>query len=334
MSRRDLPKYVHWRGRPGNRFLYFERKDHREKIAAELGTPEFWATYAALLAGPKREQPKTHTFSVLIESYYRSRRFTDRAPRTRSDYEKHMEIIRRLYAGVSPDAMQRKHVIKLRDANADRVRLANYLVQCMSILFEHAIDLGWMSNDRNPAKGVPLVKAPEGTREPWPDHLVSRFREVTPAGSRARLIFELCLGSAQRMGDVLKMQWGDLGPDGIALRQNKTRKRLVVPLTSHLQDMLAITPRNGLYIISGEHGKPLSYRQAAFAMKNARDAAGAGEGHDNHALRYTATVELAMVGLTDKQIASVTGMSAQTIAHYTRHLRQIDMAKEAQSRRK
>lgn len=335
MAHRELPKYVHWRGRPGAvKFLYFECKDHRQKIDAEFGTPQFWAEYSQLLNGPAHKAPKTHTWSRLIDKYFDGPRFTQRAPRTQSDYRKYMEKLRMMLGEDDPAGMRRKHVIKMRDANADRPRLANYLVQCLSILFEYAIDLGWMPDDRNPAKGVTLISLGEGTREPWPNQLVVDFRDQNAIGTRARLIFEMCLGTAQRMGDILRMQWGDVSQDGIRVRQNKTRKRLVIPLTTQLEACLRATPRDGLFIIAGDHGKPLSYRQAAYAMKIARDACGAGEAHDNHALRYTATVEIAVLGMTDSQIASITGMSEKTIAHYTRHLRQIEMAKEVQSLRK
>ena len=57
----------------------------------------------------------------------------------------------------------------LREVNQERFRFANYCVQVIRILFEHAIDLGWI--EYNPAKGVTLLKTTSPPRLPWPMNL-------------------------------------------------------------------------------------------------------------------------------------------------------------------
>ena len=42
----------------------------------------------------------------------------------------------------------------------------------------------------------------------WPAEHVEVFRGV--ADARSMLIFELCLATGQRIGDVLDMQWSDM----------------------------------------------------------------------------------------------------------------------------
>lgn len=74
-------------------------------------------------------------------------------------------------ARVPVAAMQRKDVIRAPDANADTVRFANYIVQVVRMLFEHAIDLGW--RDDNPAKGVSLIKSAAAPREAWPKEMIA-----------------------------------------------------------------------------------------------------------------------------------------------------------------
>ena len=52
----------------------------------------------------------------------------------------------------------------------------------------------------NPAKGVQLLKSKAKPREAWPAELIQKFRET--ATRRELLLFELCVGTGQRIGDV------------------------------------------------------------------------------------------------------------------------------------
>ncbi|MBL3563248.1 tyrosine-type recombinase/integrase, partial [Rhodovulum sulfidophilum] len=69
-----------------------------------------------------------------------------------------------------------------------------------------------------------MLKADADPRLPWPQSLIDAFRAAVPLGARERLLMELCLGTGQRIGDVLEMQWGDIQDGGITVKQNKTGK--------------------------------------------------------------------------------------------------------------
>jgi len=142
-----------------------------------------------------------------IASYRRSERFAPLAPRTRRDYDRVLAFIESRLGDLPAHRMQRKEVIRARDANADAVRFANYVVQALRLLFEHAIDLGWCES--NPARGVRAIRGAGIDRRPWPDEKIAAFRAAAPVGTRARLIFETLLGTGQRIGDVLRMRWVD-----------------------------------------------------------------------------------------------------------------------------
>jgi integrase len=197
------------------------------------------------------------------------------------------------------------------------------------VLFEHARDAGW--RDDNPAHGVPLLESVSDPRQPWPADMVAAYRAA--ADGRSLLIFELCLGTGQRIGDVLRMRWDQIEDGGIHVRQGKTRKPLWIPLTARLSGLLADTPRVGLTIITGPHGRPLSYRQASHAVMQVRKAIGA-EAFDLHGLRHTAAHELAALGCSDELIQAVTGHTSRAmVAHYAGAARQKSRAKEAQGKR-
>lgn len=324
--KKDLPAYV--RTRKG-KYLYFVRRGWKTvRIHSEPGTPEFAAEYARILNGTP-PPPPGRSFTALIVSYKCSQRFTKLAPRTKADYDKVLAFIADRLGALPADKMQRHHVVKLRDSNAQAVRFANYAVQVLKVLFDHAMDQGW--RDDNPAKGVSLLKSEGEGRKPWPAEKIKAFR--AGAEPRALLIFELCLGTGQRIGDVLRMRWDQIEDGGIHVRQGKTKKPLWVPFTVSLARVLADTPRSGLTIITGLHGRPLSYRQASHAVLGVRKAIGA-EAYDLHSLRYTAASELAALGCSDELIQSVTGHSTTAmVRQYAGATRQKVRAKEAQGKR-
>ena len=61
---------------------------------------------------------------------------------------------------------------------------------------------------------------------------------------------------------------------------------------------------------------------------NVRKQIGA-EKYDIHSLRYNAACDLALAGLDDIEIGSVTGQTTQTVQHYTKSVRQMANAKRA-----
>lgn len=63
-----------------------------------------------------------------------------------------------------------------------------------------------------------------GGCHPWPRNKLASYRAM--ATGRALLIFELCLGAGQRIGNALKMRWSDIDGEGMRVLQNKTGARL------------------------------------------------------------------------------------------------------------
>ena len=327
--KRQLPAFVY--KRKGG-LLYFERrgcKSHR--IHSEPGTREFALEYAKLLNGVA-PAPIGKTFNALVKSYRLSLKYLKLAPRTRSDYEKVLAWVEEKLGATDATKIQRKDIIRAQSANADAVRFANYIVQVLRILMEHAIDLGWRQANDNPAKGISMLESGKEQREAWPAEIVAAYRAASTG--RARLIFELCLGTGQRIGDVLRMRWDDIEGDGIRVRQGKTGAKLWVPLTSHLRDVLEATPRRGLTICAwGSAGKPSAYRGAADLVMAVRKKIGA-ERYDIHGLRYTAAAELAALGCDDQTIAAITGhKTASMLAKYAGPARQKVRALKAQEMR-
>ena len=329
MTKRELPKHV-YKQRNG---LYFQRRGWPSlKFKNAFGTPEFWQEYAGILNGD--EQPKqviSRNFAALIKNYRNSYRYKNLKPRTALDYDKYLDFFLSIMADANPATMKRKDVIRLRNSNAEKPYFANYSLRVIRIIMEHAVDLGW--RETNPAKGVPEIKTVKIAREPWPRELLATYRATCPLGSRERLVMELCIGTGQRIGDVLEMRWSDIQDDAFVIKQNKTNKELWVPILPELQTALNAASRHSVFILTNERGtNRWSYRGASQAVRKVREKIGAVD-YDIHSWRYNAACELLEAGCEDDLIAAVTGQSPAMVLHYTKKIRQKLRAIQAQNMR-
>lgn len=328
MKGKELPSYIHRRKRDG--VLLFRKRYAGKIVEIRLDTqfPEGQPVPTALhlererlLHQPAPVQPG-NDFAAVIRHYIASEKYRRLKPRTAQDYDKIIVYLRDKLGKVEPRNIERRHVIAWRDAWADSEtpHRANYRLRVLRLLLEYAIDMGLLPVNGNPARGVSECRYEKQEREPWPADKIEAYRAA--ATGRELLLFELCLGTGQRIGDVLKMKWGDIDGDGIRVRQNKTGKKLWVPFTAPLRKALEGTPRRSVFILTNHRATgPWSYRGAAQAVRAIREQIGALD-YDIHSLRYSAASELALAGADDETIAAVTGQSLAMVAHYTATVRQ------------
>lgn len=86
---------------------------------------------------------------------------------------------------------------------------------------------------------------------------------------------ELCIGTGQRIGDVLEMRWSDIQESGFVIRQNKTGKELWAPILPELQAALNAASRHSVFILTKERGtNRWSHRGASAAVRKVRDEIG------------------------------------------------------------
>jgi hypothetical protein len=126
---------------------------------------------------PQWQEPNNQSLSDLIASYRLASRYTFLRARTRRDYDQVLDYLNGTIGHVAIASIKRPQVIAQMEANAHRTRFANYIQQVLSVLFEHAIDLGWL--DHNPAKSVRKLKTPAERRaphRPWTDEAIATFR--------------------------------------------------------------------------------------------------------------------------------------------------------------
>lgn len=332
MTRKNLPKYVY----PDRGYVRFIRRARGQSVMMkeEPGTPEFFDHYNRLLKG-REPIPAKRTFETLALSYFESEAYTKLKPRTKSDYRKYIEHIRKTWGNRDPQQIETHHIFALQQANKDHWRQANYLVQVMVVLLNHARLIGFLKKEHgNPAKGIPMIKQESDGWEPWPDDVRAEFEDV--ASPRARLVYELCIGLGQRIGDVLKIRWGDIRDGAYDFHQGKTEKPLYIPLTDRLKVHLANVEKKGLTVVTNRDGSPASYRSVADEMRKTKARMKHPEAtkYVTHGLRKNATIELYQAGNDDDLVKAVTGHSgAEMLKKYGGRIRQMELATRAQEAR-
>lgn len=237
----------------GRTYQYFRRDEKYIPLPSDPTSEEYDKAYWKLMRGGGVLQNK-RTFDKLILSYRQSPKWKRLAPRTKKDYLKGLEYLHEVIGKKDPVKMRRVHVIEAQMANRHRARFAIYIQHMLSILFEHAINLDWMTT--NPAKGVEKIVTGDGY-QPWPPWALEIYRKH--ATGPVLLIFELALGTGQRIADVLKMKWEDIEDDGIYVVQNKTGAKLWIPMTERLRKVLADAPKILNYVVSDQYDRPIKY---------------------------------------------------------------------------
>ena len=269
----------------------------------------------------KHKRVERRTLEKLVQEYLSSPGYLDKKESTQDDYRRYCNYLVGKAGQYAVKSFKRHHIIAMRDALADKPATSKYTLSVTKILFEYAIDIGWRKD--NPAKGVKNVKQGEGHKR-WPQAAIVAFRAV--ADPDARLCFELCLGTGQRMGDVMKMRWSDVDGQGINVKQQKTGAELWVPFTDELVAYLAQVPKSGLTILSREHGRAHTRYSIRKHIDRARDASGTLD-YTMHGLRATRAALLAEEGKSDAQIQAITGHSTSAMAaHYRRGADQRKLA--------
>ncbi|SHI90460.1 tyrosine-type recombinase/integrase [Wenxinia saemankumensis] len=314
----------------GRVYWYFRRGKEYIRLPDDPDSAEFDAAYWKIRSGRAHRATKT-TYEALIQSYYASPAYLSKKPGTRREYRRTLELIREKNGPKDFTALRRKHVIAARDTYAETWRKANAMVEMLSILAKHAIDLEWIT--ANPASGVEKLKG--GEYEPWPDAKLKAFDAYCIAQQLTveRTAYMLCTGTGQRIGDVMGMAWDDFDGEYMRVRQDKTDERLWVACPRFLVDYLDALPRTGRHILAKNLTQPLDKRRVQERVMAVRQKIGA-EAYVIHGWRYNAAVALAEAGCSDSEIASVTGHRTMgMVAKYRARASQRRLSRTAQNRR-
>lgn len=327
MVRRVLPQYVMRSGK----YLYFRKDGNLTRLPDDPASVEFAREYARLRSGHAGTIGK-RTIKALIAHYTKSQKWAKLKPATKDSYRRSFRYFEERIGTMDPAKLRPSHIIDMQHSLADKPTTANRRLAALSVLMTYAmVRMEWIT--RNPCQRIEKLTPKNPPRKPWPQEMIDAARDAADPGTL--LIFELLLGTGQRIGDVLKMQWGHISDGGITVKQGKTGAEIFVPFTRRLQSVLDATPKRGLYIITNRSGGALSYNVAWQRMMKLRKAIGA-EDYDIHALRHAAASEIASIdGMTSEHVQAITGhTSAAMVRLYAGAAQQKARAREAQKGRK
>jgi integrase len=230
------------------------------------------------------------------------------------------------YADVPVADLRRRHIKDLLASMADRPHAGSDVIVILRKIIGVALDQEWILHDpTHRLRYAPRI----GGHRAWTDDERSRFEIHWPVGSTPRTIYALALYTGQRRGDLVRMRWNDFVGDQLTMVQQKTGKRLRLPVLPALREALDGTPRHGEFVLSTEKGAPRSAEGLTNDWMRWTKRAGL-EGTTIHGLRKTLGKLLAEEGATTRELMDALGHDA--IAHaelYSRAAEQETMAKSA-----
>ena len=332
--------------RHGNVRIYVRHGGRKIRVRDDLGSPEFMATYASIIAGnyhstgtsqDVHQKPvcKDSVRGLCIE-YFKSSSFRTLDPRTQRVRRRLLErFCEHNSDGEKPfRLLMPRHIRQRRDEMVDRPEAANGMIKALRQAYKFAID--YDMHDRNPAADVGYLKPtnPDGFAVWLPDE-VAKFEAFHPVGSKARLALALALYTGQRRSDIVAMGEKDFRHGYLVLTQHKNRNRspvrLELPVVPELRRVIDATPGGETFLVT-EFGKPFTSNGFGNWFRTRCDEAEV-FGRSMHGLRKVAASRLAEAGCSEHEIMAITGhRTSKEVTRYTRAANQKIRATSAMKR--
>ncbi len=328
---RKLPLYVErWRDRHGRVRVYFRRGKGPRIPLPTLGAPEFDEAYRAALLDLCVPLPSARnapgTIAALIVSYLKTPQYVGLRATTKRGYRSRLEYLRRVHGHRLVAGLTRERILGLLQPFAERPGAALSLLKMLRVVIAHGRTIGWLTHD--PSQGIKRPRTQEV--HAWTEREIAQFERRWPLGSKERTAFALMLYTGQRRADVHRMTWADVTGATIRLVQQKTGRKLTLPLHTALRDVLAHASRNHLSILTTAYGRAFSVDGFSQFMRAAISAAGLPLACQPHGLRKAAGRRLAEAGCSAHEIMAVLGHQSLTEAErYTRDADQARLARDA-----
>jgi integrase len=237
-------------------------------------------------------------------------------------YTSRIEVLRTQHGHRTVTGLSRERIVTgILQPYADRPGAALSILKMLRVLIRHAINIGLLKHD--PSLGI---KRPKIQRiRSWTEDEIETYRRRWPLSTKQRLAFELFLNTGQRRSDVVRMAWSHMTVENkIVVEQQKTGRRLLIPLHRDLLSALAASKRAHVSILTTMYDKPFTVDGFSQWMRDAITAAGLPLDCQPHGLRKATGRRLAEAGATAKMIMSILGHT--TLAEAERYTEEADQA--------
>ena len=326
MARPPRLEHVKWVTAKGRTYGYFNTgqmvagKPVRTRLP-ELSAPGFWDSYAALKGARVKRAAAPYTVADLAHDFEASRAFRALKPNSQISYSKNLRRVAAMLGKFPVEALERAHVAKVLEREMDGAGSHNLFLSVVGAMYKWARAME--KTAREPTKGI--SRRETGSHEPWPENVLTAG--LAAKDDRTRLAVRLLYYTGQRIGDVLAMRWSDVANDEISIVQEKTGKRVWVPLHSDLRAELAATPKRGMTIISTPIGKPVKDQTLRVSLQ--KFTAALGQKTVPHGLRKNAVIALLEVGCSVAEVAAITGQTYAVVEYYAKRINQRKLASAA-----
>lgn len=191
---------------------------------------------------------------------------------------------------------------------------ANTLRKRLAELFDHAVRLGWRSD--NPARLTERYGEGEG-HHTWTDAEIEQYRARHKLGTMARFAFELAYNTAARKCNVAGLTRDDIVDGRIHVDHVKGSLDTSVPLLATTKAALDALPAAPIrHLVTTVFGKPFTVNGLGNKMRQWCDEAGLYH-CSMHGIRKATSRQLAERGSTDAEGQAVTGhKNPRTFAKY------------------
>ena len=314
----DHVKYVHRRGVV---YAYFNTGQKRDgkPIYARLpdpASPGFFDSYASFVAGRTKRSAPVYTVADLAHEYRASATFDRLADNTKALYRNQCSKIVEAWGKYPVDRLEAFDVRVVLENGQWGAGTCNMVRAVLGVLYRWGRQNHKATID--PVKDI--VRAKTGEHEPWPDDVVEAA--LASKDDTIRLAVHLLYFTGQRIGDVMKLRWGDIRDGYIFVRQTKTGKIVEPPLMDELRAELDKTPRTGLRILEGVTEHNLRTKLQTFTMTHGAKTV-------PHGLRKNAVNALLEAGCTIAEVSAITGQTHQIVEHYAAKVNRRKLGKAA-----
>lgn len=269
-------------------------------------------------------------FRKLIDDFLDSEKFAGYKTATQISIHRTLGYAAGVLGAIPTKDIDPAYVQSFLDGLSDRPGIQENARKGLKMLERWALVRRRLS--RSITLGTEVPRA-QGAREPWTDQEIALAVEhCSPEMVRA---VQLGSFTGQRVGDLVRMRWGDLrtirGRLGIDLVQQKTDMAIWCPIIAEFEPILSSWKRDTLTILhkptgipwTGHHLTMTWYRERTknpfLEPLNARKLS-------MHGLRASAVIRLRRDGLSNALIGDVVGMSEPVVNLYCRRAMQSENA--------
>jgi len=307
----------------GSVATYFYHRASGARVPGRPGDVAFHAKLHALNTRPVGVATVDPSFKRLVDAYRKSVGYAELKPITKKEYDRHIDqSLMPVLGQFAVEAITRSHMTKLMSNHAATPTKARAIKRTASAPWSFAVDgMEWLQ--QNPFHGMEgRRRRNEEGQAPLSEDDIATFRRANPPGTRARLAFEIGLGSAARILDITRVPAAAMRSGTISMKTSKTGAVIVFSVTNQMRAAFAAWEAAcaaagaplGRWVFAGKKDQPLHKRTLSKAMEEAFAVAGFDIGTRTHALRYSSAIRLLESGRDYDEIAEHCGHSMAAMA--------------------